>query len=72
MAIQPFIFIGVGGTGGKTLGVIRQTLQDALDRIGWEGDWPDGWQFVHIDVPADPDADTGANKYSLPGPVMCR
>lgn len=66
MAIQPFIFIGVGGTGGKTLGVIRQTLQDALDRIGWDGDWPDGWQFVHIDVPADPDADTGANKYSLP------
>lgn len=66
MAIQPFIFIGVGGTGGKTLGVIRQTLQDALDRIGWDGDWPDGWQFVHIDVPADPDADTGGNKYSLP------
>jgi len=64
--IQPFIFIGVGGTGGKTIGVIRKTLDDALTRIGWDEGWPDGWQFVHIDVPADPDADTGGTVYELP------
>ena len=66
MPIQPFIFIGVGGTGGKTIGVIRKTLDDALTRIGWDEDWPDGWQFVHIDVPADPDADTADTAYALP------
>lgn len=66
MPIQPFIFVGVGGTGGKTLGVIRKTLGDALSRVGWEGDWPDGWQFIHVDVPADADADTGGTPYDLP------
>lgn len=64
--IQPFIFVGVGGTGGQTLGVIRKTLSDALSRIGWEEEWPDGWQFVHIDVPADPDADAADAAYALP------
>lgn len=66
MPIQPFIFIGVGGTGGKTIGMIRKTLDDALTRIGWDEGWPDGWQFVHIDVPADPDTDTGGTSYELP------
>lgn len=66
MPIQPFIFVGVGGTGGKTLGVIRKMLDDTLSRIGWDEGWPDGWQFVHIDVPADPDADTVDTPYALP------
>lgn len=66
MPIQPFIFVGVGGTGGKTLGVIRKTLSDTLSRIGWDEDSPEGWQFVHIDVPADPDADAGEMPYLLP------
>lgn len=66
MPIQPFIFVGVGGTGGKTLGVIRKTLDDALVRIGWNEGWPAGWQFIHIDVPADPDANTEDTPYALP------
>lgn len=66
MPIQPFIFVGVGGTGGKTLGVVRKTLSDTLSRIGWEEGWPEGWQFVHIDVPADPDTDAGKGAFSLP------
>lgn len=66
MPIQPFIFVGVGGTGGKTLGVVRKMLSDTLNRIGWAEGWPEGWQFVHIDVPADPDADAGETPYSLP------
>ena len=64
--IQPFIFIGVGGTGGKTIGVVRKTLDDELTRIGWDEGWPEGWQFVHIDVPAEPDANTGGTAYDLP------
>ena len=55
MALSPFVFIGAGGTGGKTLGVIRQTLLDALRRANWEASFPKAWQFVHIDVPAEPD-----------------
>lgn len=67
MPMQPFIFVGVGGTGGKTLGVIRKTLADTLQWIGWDESWPKGWQFVHIDVPADPDnKSTGDDPFSLP------
>lgn len=66
MSIKPFIFIGVGGTGGKTLGVVRQTLKDSLNRIGWTRPWPRGWQFLHIDVPANPDGQSEALPYSLP------
>lgn len=66
MPIQPFIFVGVGGTGGKTLGAIRKTLSDTLVRIGWGEGWPTGWQFVHVDVPADPDANSDDLPYSLP------
>lgn len=65
MALNPFIFIGVGGTGGKTLGVVRQTLMDSLERIGWRKEWPQGWQLLHIDVPADPDAKSEHIPYSL-------
>lgn len=65
MSLSPFVFIGVGGTGGKTLGVIRQSLADVLDRFGWQEGWPGGWQFVHIDVPSDPDAKSEHTPYSL-------
>ncbi|WP_431240977.1 tubulin-like doman-containing protein (plasmid) [Mycolicibacterium aichiense] len=66
MPIQPFIFVGVGGTGGKTLGYIRRTLDDTLSRIGWQEGWPEGWQFIHIDVPAEPDANSADTPYALP------
>ncbi|MDR1441032.1 MAG: tubulin-like doman-containing protein [Bifidobacteriaceae bacterium] len=66
MSLNPFVFVGVGGTGGKTLGVIRQTLSDLLERIGWQDGWPRGWQFLYIDVPADPDAQSEHIPYSIP------
>lgn len=66
MSLNPFIFIGVGGTGGKTLGVIRQALADSLERVGWRKGWPRGWQFLHIDVPATSDARSEHLPYSLP------
>lgn len=51
MTLQPFLFIGVGGTGGKTLGVIQDQLRTELAAIG-RSELPPGWQFLHIDVPA--------------------
>lgn len=52
MALSPIAFIGVGGTGGKTLRVIHKALTDTLIGAGWRGDLPAGWQFLHVDVPA--------------------
>jgi hypothetical protein len=49
--LQPFILIGVGGSGGKTLRAIRHQLQQLLDMRGWDGPFPDAWQFLHIDTP---------------------
>lgn len=52
MALSPMLFIGVGGTGGKTLRVIHKALEDTLKGVGWRGDLPAGWQFLHVDVAA--------------------
>src|SRR5690554_1594047 len=58
--LRPFLLIGVGGSGGKTLRVIRDDLKRRLQQAGWEGDLPRAWQFLHVDVPTvadgnDPD-----------------
>jgi len=58
--LRPFLLVGVGGSGGKTLRVIRDDLQRRLHQAGWEGDLPRAWQFLHVDVPTvadgnDPD-----------------
>ena len=58
--LAPFLFVGLGGSGGKTLRTIRQELERSLHDNGWEGDFPKAWQFLHIDVPVvadgnDPD-----------------
>lgn len=49
--LRPFLLVGVGGSGGKTLRVIRDDLQNRLEKAGWTGPIPAAWQFVHIDVP---------------------
>src|SRR3954471_8478336 len=57
--LRPFLLIGVGGSGGKTLRVVRQNLQWRLERAGWpeqEG-FPKAWQFLQIDVASSPDGD---------------
>ena len=54
--LQKFLLIGLGGSGGKTL---RFTWKEANDRLkgeGWPGGMPQGWQFLHIDVPEMVDA----------------
>ena len=50
-----FLFVGLGGSGGKTLRFLKREIvrwmsgHDAGDRI------PDAWQFLHIDTPTIPD-----------------
>ena len=58
--LAPFLFVGLGGSGGKTLRTIRHELERSLHDSGWGGDFPKAWQFLHIDVPVvadgnDPD-----------------
>jgi len=55
--LRPFLLIGVGGSGGKTLRVIRDDLQRRMLQAGWNGDLPRAWQFLHIDVPTVADGD---------------
>ena len=53
--LSPFLIVGVGGSGGKTLRAIRYELELRLQAAGWEGDFPDAWQFLHIDTPVKQD-----------------
>lgn len=49
--LHPFLFIGLGGSGGKTLRTLHADLEHRLAEVGYEGRWPSCWQFLHIDVP---------------------
>jgi hypothetical protein len=52
--LQPFLFVGVGGSGGKTLRAIKAELTDIIEVAGWdvrEKGFPAMWQFLHIDTP---------------------
>lgn len=56
--LRPFLLVGVGGSGGKTLRVVRENLLWQLRERGWpleqEG-FPKAWQFLQIDVASEPD-----------------
>jgi hypothetical protein len=49
--LRPFLIVGVGGSGGKTLRAVRYALDLRLRVAGWEEGIPDAWQFLHIDTP---------------------
>ena len=49
------LFVGLGGSGGKTLRVLKRDLKEWLIDHEWDGGFPAGWQFVHIDTPPTPD-----------------
>jgi hypothetical protein len=49
--LRPFLIVGVGGSGGKTLRATRYALDLRLRVAGWDEGIPDAWQFVHVDTP---------------------
>nr|WP_269813640.1 tubulin-like doman-containing protein [Ornithinimicrobium sediminis] len=49
------MLVGVGGSGGKTLRVVREELLRRLQQAGWKDDLPKAWQFVNVDVPTSAD-----------------
>ncbi|MDR2702972.1 MAG: tubulin-like doman-containing protein [Cellulomonadaceae bacterium] len=56
--LNPFLLVGVGGSGGKTLRVIREELMLRLKQAGWtKDDLPKAWQFLHVDVPTHADGE---------------
>ena len=55
--MQPFLLVGVGGSGGKTLRAIKRNVQNQLKQAGWTGGIPDAWQFLHIDSVASQDGE---------------
>jgi len=53
--LRPFLIIGVGGSGGKTLRGVTYQLQLKLQQIGWKSGIPAAWQFLHFDTPTAQD-----------------
>lgn len=49
------LFVGLGGSGGKTLRFMKAGLVEWLERHGWDEGIPVGFQFAHIDTPTEPD-----------------
>jgi hypothetical protein len=64
--LQKFLFIGVGGSGGKTLRILRHELGRRLREVGYRGDIPKAWQFLHVDVPVKPDGNEPGLPDQLP------
>ncbi len=54
--LRPFLLVGIGGSGGKTLRALRVILERRLAEIPeWKDGWPEGWQMLHIDTPTAQD-----------------
>jgi len=50
--LRPFLVLGLGGSGGKTLQVLKASLLLQLRQAGWTGEeLPLAWQLLQIDVP---------------------
>lgn len=49
---RPFLFVGLGGSGGKTLRFVKKELRLWLNEVAPdEANLPEAWQFLHIDSP---------------------
>jgi len=49
--LSPFLIVGVGGSGGKTIRAFKHLMSMRLREAGWTHGWPDAWQLLHIDSP---------------------
>ena len=55
MILQKFLFIGLGGSGGKTLRFLKRDIRQWMESNGQGNRVPEGWKFLHIDTPTTPD-----------------
>ncbi len=63
--LRPVLLIGVGGSGGKTLRAMSQSLQRKLRQAGWTKDGlPEGWQMLWVDSVSQQDED------AFPAPLL--
>lgn len=63
--LSKFLFIGLGGSGGKTLQFLHQNLDLRLKSVNKP--MPKAWQFLWFDVPSTPDLlDPGSGVKPLP------
>lgn len=50
--------IGCGGSGVSTVRYLRKSAKEALAKVGWDGPFPQAWQFIGVDIgvqyPSDP------------------
>jgi len=46
-----YLFIGLGGSGGSTLGHLKESISGWLTDHDVDLSMPAGWQFLHIDTP---------------------
>ena len=52
--LNPYIFVGLGGSGGKTLQYLHYYLDQRLkERLGRRN--AKSWQFLWFDVPPEPE-----------------
>jgi hypothetical protein len=71
--LQPFLFVGVGGSGGKTLRAIKTELTDIIEVAGWDvrtQGFPAMWQFLHIDTPFAQDGEDFSARMLEPSEYM--
>lgn len=50
-----FLFVGLGGSGGKTLRFLKREIGRWMEAHGVGARIPNAWQFLHIDTPTVPD-----------------
>lgn len=49
--MRKVLVVGLGGSGGKTIGFLMDEAMAQLRDMGWSKGLPNCWSFVHIDVP---------------------
>jgi len=63
--LRPVLLIGVGGSGGKTLRAMSQSLMRKLRQAGWDKNHlPEGWQMLWVDSVSQQDED------AFPAPLL--